>query len=69
MELFSRQAGIKALHVPYKGAGPALADVIGGQVDALFISLQGAGSNISGGNLRPLAVAARSKLSVAWVNS
>lgn len=65
MELFSRQAGIKALHVPYKGAGPALADVMGGQVDALFISLQGAGSNISAGNLRPLAVAASSRLSVA----
>lgn len=65
MELFSRQAGIKALHVPYKGAGPALADVIGGQVDALFISLQGAGSNIGAGNLRPLAVAARDKLTVA----
>lgn len=65
MELFSRQAGIKTLHVPYKGAGPALADVIGGQVDSLFISLQAAGSNITGGNLRPLAVAARARLPMA----
>ncbi|VTU45720.1 MULTISPECIES: Bug family tripartite tricarboxylate transporter substrate binding protein [unclassified Variovorax] len=65
MELFSRQAGIKALHVPYKGAGPALADVIGGQVDALFISLQGAGGNLGTGNLRALAVAAPKRLSMA----
>jgi tripartite-type tricarboxylate transporter receptor subunit TctC len=65
MELFSRQAGIKALHVPYKGSGPALSDVIGGQVDALFISLQGAGGNIASGNLRALAVASAQRLSSA----
>jgi tripartite-type tricarboxylate transporter receptor subunit TctC len=62
MELFSRAAKTKLLHVPYKGAGPALSDVIGGQVDALFISLQGAGSNVAAGNLRPLAVAAERRL-------
>jgi tripartite-type tricarboxylate transporter receptor subunit TctC len=65
MELFSRQAGMKALHVPYKGAGPALSDVMGGQVDSLFISLQGAGGNIAAGTLRPLAVAAPGRLSAA----
>ncbi|WP_332827445.1 Bug family tripartite tricarboxylate transporter substrate binding protein [Ramlibacter sp.] len=65
MELFSRAAGIQLLHVPYKGAGPAIADVIGGQVDGLFISLQGAGSNIGSGNLRALGVIAPRRLSVA----
>lgn len=65
MELFSRSAGIQTLHVPYKGAAPALADVIGGQVDALFISLQGAGSNIAGGNLRALAITSSKRLAVA----
>ncbi|WP_297728728.1 tripartite tricarboxylate transporter substrate binding protein [Limnohabitans sp. Rim8] len=65
MELFSLSAGIETLHVPYKGAAPALSDVIGGQVDALFISLQGAGGNIGSGNLRPLAMASDKRLGVA----
>jgi tripartite-type tricarboxylate transporter receptor subunit TctC len=65
MELFSRAAGIELLHVPYKGAAPALADVIGGQVDGLFISLQGAGGNIAGGNLRAIGLAAGSRLPMA----
>ena len=65
MEVFSLSAGIETLHVPYKGAAPALSDVIGGQVDALFISLQGAGGNIGSGNLRPLAMASDKRLGVA----
>jgi tripartite-type tricarboxylate transporter receptor subunit TctC len=65
MELFSSAAGIKTLHVPYRGAGPALSDVMGGQVHAIFISLQGAGGNLKGGNLRPLAITSTSRLAVA----
>lgn len=65
MELFSSAAGIKTLHVPYKGAGPALADVMGGQVDSIFISLQGAGGNFKGGKLRPLAITSASRLAEA----
>jgi len=65
MELFGSAAGIKALHVPYKGAGPALSDVMGGQVDAIFISLQGAGSNLKGGKLRPLAITSPQRLAAA----
>ena len=65
MELFSSSAGIKALHVPYKGAGPALSDVMGGQVDAIFISLQGAGGNLNGGKLRPLAITSSKRLPAA----
>ncbi len=65
MELFSSAAGITALHVPYKGAGPALQDVLGGQVDAIFISIQGAGGNLKGGKLRPLAITSPKRLGVA----
>ena len=63
MELFSSAAGIKALHVPYKGAAPALSDVMGGQVDAIFISLQGAGGNLNAGKLRSVAMAAATRVS------
>jgi tripartite-type tricarboxylate transporter receptor subunit TctC len=65
MELLSPVAGISALHVPYKGAAPALSDVMGGHVDAIFISLQGAGSNFQTGKLRPLAITSAKRLDVA----
>ncbi len=58
MELFSRAAGIRMIHVPYKGMGPALTDLIGGQVDSVFISIQGAGGHLGTGKLRPLAITA-----------
>jgi tripartite-type tricarboxylate transporter receptor subunit TctC len=56
METFSTQAGIKMIHVPYKGINPALMDVLAGQVNALFLSLQGAGGNIQNGKLKPLGI-------------
>jgi tripartite-type tricarboxylate transporter receptor subunit TctC len=56
MEMFSTAAGIKMIHVPYKGINPALLDVLGGQVQSLLISVQGAGGNIATGKLRPLAI-------------
>jgi len=65
MELFSAAAGIRTLHVPYKGAGPALTDVMGGQVNAIFISLQGGGSNLKTEKLRPLAITSANRLAVA----
>ena len=52
MESFSSQAGIKMIHVPYKGINPALMDVLAGQVQALFLSVQGAGGNIQTGKLQ-----------------
>lgn len=55
MELLASQSGIDVTHVPYKGSGPALADVIGGHVDSIFISLQAGKGNIDAGQLRPLA--------------
>jgi tripartite-type tricarboxylate transporter receptor subunit TctC len=54
--LFAEAAGIKLTHVPYKGTGPALADVISGQITMNFSSLPPAVSQIKAGNLRALAV-------------
>ena len=61
-ELFQRRAGIKMTHVPYKGASPAVADLIGGSVDCLFGNTQSVGGLIAGGRLRPLAVTAPKRL-------
>ena len=54
--LFADAAGIKMTHVPYKGTGPAVADVISGQITMNFSSLPPAVSQIKGGNLKALAV-------------
>ncbi|HEY0294054.1 MAG TPA: tripartite tricarboxylate transporter substrate binding protein [Bordetella sp.] len=55
-ELFRSQADVSIVHIPYKGGGPALVDVAGGQVDALFATLPSAVSLIKSGKLRALAV-------------
>ncbi|OGA46760.1 MAG: hypothetical protein A3F74_20725 [Betaproteobacteria bacterium RIFCSPLOWO2_12_FULL_62_58] len=56
MELFMSTAGIKMVHVPYKGAGPAMADVMGGQVFLQFLALPPAIPQMQAGKLRGLAV-------------
>nr|WP_312012344.1 MULTISPECIES: tripartite tricarboxylate transporter substrate binding protein [unclassified Bradyrhizobium] len=55
-ELFNALAGIKMLHVPYRGAPPALTDLIGGQVQVYFGSMAGAITYVRSGQLRALAV-------------
>jgi tripartite-type tricarboxylate transporter receptor subunit TctC len=65
MELLASSAGFKALHVPYNGAAPALSDVMGSHVDAIFISLQGAGGSIKAGQLRALAISSPTRLAIA----
>ena len=55
-ELFKSMTGCNMLHVPYKGAGPALIDLMGGQVDVLFDNLPSSINHIKGGKLRALAV-------------
>jgi len=55
-ELFKIQAGIDLLHVPYKGSGPAIIDLVGGQVDSMFDNLPSAIGQVRGEKLRALAV-------------
>lgn len=55
-ELFKSMAGVDMQHIPYKGAGPALNDVIGNQVPIMFDNLPSSSSHIKGGTLRALAV-------------
>jgi tripartite-type tricarboxylate transporter receptor subunit TctC len=54
--LFESAAGIDMVHVPYKGGGPALNDVIGGQVPLFFGNLASTLQHVQGGRLRTLAV-------------
>lgn len=56
MEYFSAEAGIDLVHVPYKGSGQMLTDLIGGQIQATFNGLPSLIGQIKGGTLRPLAV-------------
>ncbi|MFM8510402.1 MAG: tripartite tricarboxylate transporter substrate-binding protein, partial [Betaproteobacteria bacterium] len=56
VENFAHLAGIQLLHVPYKGAGPALNDALAGQVDALTDNLPSALPHIQAGRLRALAL-------------
>lgn len=65
MELFAPMAGIEVSHVPYPGSGPALADVAGGHVESIFISLQAGGGNFAAGTLRPLAISSAERLNEA----
>jgi len=55
-ELFKNLSGVKMVHVPYKGAGPALVDVISGQVHLTFASMLSSLSHVRVGKLKPLGV-------------
>jgi tripartite-type tricarboxylate transporter receptor subunit TctC len=55
-ELFKARAGIDIVHVPYKGGGPAMADLVGGQVAFSFASMASAVPFVQSGRLRPIAV-------------
>jgi len=55
-ELFKSMTGCQMLHVPYKGAGPALTDLMGGQVDVIFDNLPSSVGHIKSGKIRALAV-------------
>ena len=60
--LFQRRAGITMTHVPYKGAGPAVTDLMGGNVDCYFGNSQAVGGQVTGGRLRALAVTSPKRL-------
>ncbi|CAN5815941.1 tripartite tricarboxylate transporter substrate binding protein [soil metagenome] len=55
-EMLNAAAGIKLVHVPYRGAAPALQDLMGGQIDLVFTSLPSVAGAIRGGTLNPIAV-------------
>ena len=55
-ELFWQQTGTEGLHVPYKGGGPAINDLLGGQVDAAFVNINSIIQHIKAGKVRALAV-------------
>ena len=61
-ELLQSRAGIKLTHVPYKGAGPALTDVVGGQIPATFTSMATAAPFAKSGRLRILGVTSAKRL-------
>ena len=61
-ELFKMMTGVNMLHVPYRGAAPALTDLIGGQVDVMFDNMPSSIEHIRAGRLRPLAVSTTSRL-------
>lgn len=56
MELFKMNAGIELVHVPYKGAGPAVADLVGGHIHTMFATVPSVIGGVRGGKLRMLAV-------------
>jgi tripartite-type tricarboxylate transporter receptor subunit TctC len=55
-ELFKMMTGVNLVHVPYRGAGPALTDLLGGQVQVMFASISSSIEYVRAGNLRALAV-------------
>lgn len=55
-ELFQQVANVQFRHIPYKGAGDAMAGLVGGQIDLLFVSTPSAAGQIKGGRVRALAV-------------
>jgi tripartite-type tricarboxylate transporter receptor subunit TctC len=55
-ELFKMMAGVDMVHVPYRGAGPALVDLLGGQVQGMFVTMSSSIEYVRAGKLRALAV-------------
>lgn len=55
-EMFNSAAGVKMVHVPYRGAAPAIQDLLGGQIDVVFTSFPSVKGYIDAGTLVPLAV-------------
>lgn len=61
IEQISDSTGVKFLHVPYKGAAPAISDLMGGQVGAFFGDVAGLINQVKGGTLRPLGIASNER--------
>ncbi|MGV0962812.1 MAG: Bug family tripartite tricarboxylate transporter substrate binding protein [Polynucleobacter sp.] len=63
-EIFQKEAGIKITHVPYKGSGPAMTDLVAGQVNMMVETVPAALPFINAGQLRPLAVTTAKRISM-----
>jgi tripartite-type tricarboxylate transporter receptor subunit TctC len=61
-ELFKMMAGVDMVHVPYRGQGPALSDLLGGQVQILFAAAPGTAEYVKTGKLRALAVTTAARM-------
>ena len=64
-EMFMDQAGVKATHVPYKGVGPMLTDLIGGQVEMGTLSLPSIQQHLKSGALRAIGTGTATRLAAA----
>jgi tripartite-type tricarboxylate transporter receptor subunit TctC len=54
--MFKQQAGVSMVHIPYRGAAPAITDLMAGQLSLMFATVPTAVANLKSGKLRPLAV-------------
>src|SRR5439155_26187671 len=61
-EMMNSMAGVEVTHIPYKGAGPALTDLLGGRVDFLFDNLPGSLPSVRAGQVKPVAVTSRTRI-------
>jgi tripartite-type tricarboxylate transporter receptor subunit TctC len=61
-ELFKAQAGVDAVHVPYKGGAPAMVDLLGGRVDFMIDVIPNTAPQVTGGRLKALAVTSAQRL-------
>jgi len=61
-EMMNSMAGVEVRHVPYRGAAPALNDLLGGNVDLLFDNLPGSLPSVRAGTIRPVAVTAKQRI-------
>ena len=64
MDLFQSITGTKLIHVPYKGSGPALVDLLAGQIQLMFTSTTSAGGHVKSGKLKAIAVTSRERVPV-----
>lgn len=61
-EVLERQIGVSMIHVPYRGSGPAIADLLAGHIQVATLALAGTAANIRAGKMRPLAITAAKRL-------